>query len=229
MAVKTYDDLIDMLTVQADNIGEFKTELEATPAEIDAITEDLANLLYMKAFVETLDANKKSVTKIKQQVFNGEASEPIGEFPVFAAGALPFPNAEPDALGRHNATNARWKTAPGYTPQIGIAMAIISATPDNIVPADVKPTINVFEAQTGSHFSVVVGKREEADSWRVMVLRKGATEWVVAETGVLKSVNVHLTLTVPGQPEQVQVRIQLRKGGADYGQLSDTVWVTLNP
>ena len=62
-----------------------------------------------------------------------------------------------------------------------------------------------------------------------MVLRKGASGWVVAETGVGKSVDVHLSLQTPGEPEQVQFRIQLRKGGADYGQLSQTVWVTLNP
>lgn len=229
MPAKTYDELVDMLTVQEDNVADFKTDIEATDAEITAISEDLANLQYMKGYVETLDANKKSVTAIKQQVFNGNESEPLGDFPAFEAGVLPFPDAEPNALGRHNATNARWKTANGYTQQIGIAMAIVSPPPSSVIPGEVKPTINVFEAQTNSHFTVVSGNRQEADSWRVMVLRKGASEWVVAETGIGKSVDVHLTLQTPGQPELVQVRIQLRKGGADYGQLSDTVWVTLNP
>ena len=229
MPNRTLDELIEMLTVQAANIGEFKDELDATAQEQSEITEDLANLTYLKGYTETLDTNKKGVTEIKSQAFNGDESEPIGEFPVFVAGALPFPAAKANARGRHNATNARWKTAPGYTNQIGITMAIVSQSPASAVPADVVPTIDVFEAQTGSHFSVVAGNRQQADSWRVMVLRKGAAGWVVAETGVGKSCDVHLTLQTPGEPEQVQVRIQLRKGGADYGQLSQTVWVTLNP
>ena len=229
MPAKSFDELIDMLTVQAANIGEYKDELEATGSEISAITEDLANLTYIKSFTETLDANKKSVTKIKQDLFNGDESEPISDFPVFVAGALPNPAAKPNALGRHNATNARWKTAAGYTEQIGIAMAIVSPPAPNVIPGDVKPTINVFEAQTGAHFTVVAGNRQAADSFRVMALRKGSNEWVVADTGVGKSVDVHMTLTTPGEPEQIQVRIQLRKNGADYGQISDTVYVTLNP
>ena len=229
MANKSYDDLVDMLTVQKANIGEFKDELDATGQELLEITEDLDNLTYLKGYSETIDTNKKGVTQIKSQAFNGDESEPIGEFPVFAAGALPHPAAKADALGRHNATNARWKTAPGYTNQIGITMAIVSAPPANAVPAEVVPTIDVFEAQTGSHFSVVVGNRQQADSWRVMVMRKGANTWEVAETGIGKSCDVQLMLQTPGEPEQVQVRIQLRKGGADYGQLSQTVWVTLNP
>lgn len=229
MAVRTFDELVDMLTVQAANINDYKDELEATGPEITAITEDLANLTYIKSFTETLDANKKSVTKLKQDMFNGDESKPLEDFPAFPSGSLPYPAAKPNALGRHNATNARWKTAAGYTEQIGIAMAIVSPPPPNVIPNDVKPTINVFEAQTGAHFTVVAGNRQGADSWRVMVLRKGAAGWVIAETGIGKSVDVHMTLTTPGEPEQIQVRIQLRKNGADYGQISDTVYVTLNP
>jgi len=229
MPAKSYDELEDMLTVQAANIDEFKDELEATAEEITAITEDLANVTYARNFVETADANKKSTTKLKQDLFNGDENKPLGEFPIFAVGAWPFPDAKNNALGRHNATNARWKTAKGYTEQIGIAMAIISPPPPNVIPGDVKPTINVFEAQTGAHFTVVAGNRQAADSFRVMVRRKGSNEWVVADTGVGKSVDVHMTLTTPGEPEQIQVRIQLRKNGADYGQISDTVYVTLNP
>jgi len=36
-------------------------------------------------------------------------------------------------------------------------------------------------------------------------------------------------LTIRGDAEQIQVRVQLRKGNEDYGQVSDPVYVTLNP
>ena len=42
-------------------------------------------------------------------------------------------------------------------------------------------------------------------------------------------VNVVITPTTPDKPEQLQVRVQLRKNNQNYGQLSDVVSVTVNP
>ncbi len=33
----------------------------------------------------------------------------------------------------------------------------------------------------------------------------------------------------PGDAEQIQVRVQLRKNNANYGQLSDIVYIALSP
>ncbi|MBK8302481.1 MAG: hypothetical protein IPK98_03345 [Chloracidobacterium sp.] len=228
MAANTYDDLVDMLTVQEANIGTYKGDLAATADEQTAISEDLANLLYIRDYAETIDQNKKTVTQIKQAVYNGDESEPFKAFPVTAAGALPFPNALPNALGRHNATNARWKTAPGYTEQIGIAMAIISSKPDSLIPADQKPELDLFGAAANHHFSAVVSKRAESDMWQLWIQRKGGA-WELQGTYNGKSVDVSLSLTTPGEPEQILCRVQLRKNNEDYGQPSDPAYVTLNP
>ncbi|MBX7054165.1 MAG: hypothetical protein K1X36_04340 [Pyrinomonadaceae bacterium] len=118
---------------------------------------------------------------------------------------------------------------PNYTEAMGTAMGIETTKSTPISPPSVKPTIVAEAASTGYHFSVIAGNRQEADQWRVMVLRKGAAGWVNAETATGKSVDVHLTPQVPGEPEQIQVRIQLRKNNEDYGQPSDIVYVTINP
>ena len=118
---------------------------------------------------------------------------------------------------------------PNYTQAMGTAMGIETSPVTPISPPTVKPTIIAEAAATGYHFSVIAGNRQEADQWRVMVLRKGAEGWVVAETATGKSVDVHLTPQTPGEPEVVQVRIQLRKNNEDYGQVSDTLWITINP
>lgn len=118
---------------------------------------------------------------------------------------------------------------PNYVETMGTAMGIETSAVPKPPPPTVKPTILAEAAATGYHFSVIVGNRQEADQWRVMVLRKGASEWVVAETATGKSVDVHLTPQTPGEPEVVQVRIQLRKNNEDYGQVSDTLWITINP
>jgi len=118
---------------------------------------------------------------------------------------------------------------PNYVETMGTAMGIEPSKATPIAPTLVKPTILADGASSDYHFSVIVGNRQESDQWNVMVLRKGAAGWVVAKTATGKSVDVHLTPLVPGEPEQLQVRIQLLKGNEDYGQVSDTVWITINP
>lgn len=228
MPSRTYDQLVDMLTVQAANIGTYKGDLAATADEETAITEDLANLLYIRDYSDTLDQDKKSVTQIKQVLFNGEDNEKIKAFPVVAAGALPFPSAKANALGRHNATNARWKTAPGYTEQIGIAMAIVGPASDSLVPGEQKPDIDVFGAATKYHFSVVVSKRGDATMWDVYIMRKNG-DWTKLGSAEGKSADFTVVPSTPGDAEQLQVRVQLRKSNADYGEPSDPAYVTVNP
>jgi hypothetical protein len=49
------------------------------------------------------------------------------------------------------------------------------------------------------------------------------------ETCSGKSADISITPTTPGDAEQIQVRVQLRKSNADYGQPSDPAYVTVNP
>lgn len=60
------------------------------------------------------------------------------------------------------------------------------------------------------------------------MLRKGG-EWTEIATGEGKSSDITITPTVPGDAEQVQIYVQLRKNNANYGQPSDPIYVTLNP
>lgn len=115
-----------------------------------------------------------------------------------------------------------------YAKADGEALGFEATAPANIVPGDVKPTIGVTAAASNSHFSVVVSNRGEANMWDVYILRKGGS-WTKVETCSGKSADVHVTLTTPGDAEQIQVRVQLRKANADYGQPSDPAYVTLNP
>ena len=65
--------------------------------------------------------------------------------------------------------------------------------------------------------------------WVVEILRTGGNSWQNVGTFSGKSADVNITLTTPGQPEQIQVRVQLRKANANYGLVSDAVSVTINP
>ncbi len=89
-------------------------------------------------------------------------------------------------------------------------------------------TIQVFGAANNHHFSIVVAGRGEAVMWDVYILRKGG-EWTKVDSCQGKSADVSVSLTTPGEAEQIQVRVQLRKNNTDYGQVSEPAYVTLNP
>lgn len=97
------------------------------------------------------------------------------------------------------------------------------------IPGSVQPTVKATAAATGYLASVVVSGREDADGWEAWKLDKGAANWVYKGTYNGKSADIVFDPTTPGDPYQFQLRIQLRKANANYGQPSDAVTVTLNP
>ena len=226
MANIAYGELVAKLTVQAANIPTYKSAVDASTTEMDDITNDLANLEYAGDYSDVVDENKKTCTQIKQALFNGDENIPIPVYPPFTAGTLPN-TAKAGAYQRFIERGKRWKTAPGWTDEIGTALGYDGPAPKP-VPGTVKPTIQAFAAASNSHFSLVVSNRGEATMWDVYILRKGGN-WTKIETASGKSADIHVTLTVPGDAEQIQVRVQLRKSNEDYGQVSDPVYVTLNP
>ncbi len=98
-----------------------------------------------------------------------------------------------------------------------------------LLPINVQPSVKVTSAATGYLGSVVVSDREGANSWEVWVLDKGAAAWRMIGTYEGKSADIAFAPTTPGDPYQFQLRIQLRKANANYGQPSDAVTVTTNP
>jgi hypothetical protein len=227
MSIDTIDKLITMLLLQQTNVLTYQSQIGATNSDIEAINQELANLQYIVNYADLIDADKQTVTKIKQAMFSGNPDEPLSPFPVFPVSALP------NAIGagfRELAyrRNRRFKAAAGYTKEIGIALGIESEARE-VVPDSVKPAMQLFPAQTGYTFSVVVANRGASDMWDVMILRKGANGWSKAASATGKSCDVTITPQTAGEPEQIQVRVQLRKSNANYGQPSDIAYVTVNP
>ncbi|MDM7922509.1 MAG: hypothetical protein QUS14_09445 [Pyrinomonadaceae bacterium] len=91
-----------------------------------------------------------------------------------------------------------------------------------------KPEIEVFASASNYLFSVVVSNRGEASMWDIYILRKNGT-WTKTDSATGKSADVNIAPSAIGDPEQIQVRVQLRKGNEDYGIVSDPVYVTVNP
>ena len=225
MAWLTYDGLIEMLTNQQANLPTHGAAVGATAAEIQSVSDDLANLVYMRNYQEVTDTKKKTVTAGKQTLFTGDKDDPPFVFPVFAGGTWPE-TFEPGCLPRAQGRNARWKTAAGINDAARTALDLDDdTTPTN--PQLVKPTFEAFPAQTGGMFAVVVANRGESKMWNVRTAPVNTSNWTISKSAEGKATNV--TIPIGDSPIQLLVQIQLLKNDEPYGQLSDIVLVTVNP
>lgn len=93
------------------------------------------------------------------------------------------------------------------------------------------PEIQTFAANSGYEFSIVVSKRGLADAWQVWATIAGENKWNLLTTATGKSANVIYTPLDQDNPipYQLQVRVQLRRNNADYGDTSMISQVTVNP
>lgn len=225
--MRTLDELINVLELQIANLPTYQAQVGATNTDIQDVGELHANLVAIRDHCEVIDAGKLASFGTKALMFNGPVGQAVSvppTIPVFTFATAPVSGARELTLTR----NKRFALGPAYTKEIGEALGIEVPSPDPFNPVDAKPTISLFPAAANHHFSCVVEKREAADMWQVWIQRKGGN-WELHSTYSGKSADVSVSLTTPGEPEQILVRVQLRKNNEDYGQPSDPVYVTLNP
>lgn len=199
-----------------------------TGGEATAVGKDNDVMQFLAEATVEVKAFEDAVRQYRMIITEGDIGDPTPSFP--ANPALTPAAAMPTGIfERLNDLVERIRVAPSYTNETGALLGIIPSKSDSLAPGDVKPVIKVFPAQSGYHFSVVVEKREKADMWNVEVRRVGQEKWQNIKTASGKSVDVHIEPTTDGAPEQLQVRVQLLKSNENYGQMSDVVYVTVNP
>lgn len=93
------------------------------------------------------------------------------------------------------------------------------------------PEIQTFAANSGYEFSIVVSKRGSADAWQVWATLAGENKWNLLATATGKSANLIYTPLDQDNPVpyQLQVRVQLRRNNANYGDTSQPAQVTVSP
>ena len=227
MRINTYEKLLAMLLLQDANLPTYQTEVGATAADITAVNQESAVLQYLLDYLDLIDADKKTVTKIKQTAYNGEMDEKETPFPVFPAAASPFAVVA-GCLERASKRNRRFKAADGYTTDIGVALGIDGDTaPD--APETVTPTLEAFPAQSGYEAAIVISNRGNSSMWKLLGRRMNAESWKELTSGTGKSGNVEITPTTAGNPERIELKIQLYKSNEPYGQPSNPIYATFNP
>jgi len=101
----------------------------------------------------------------------------------------------------------------------------ITASP----PETVQPTLEGFAAQTGYEAALVISNRGKSDMWKVLGRKMNSEKWNQLTSGTGKSGNVRITPTVEGQPERMELMLQLYKANEPYGQPSTPIYLTFNP
>lgn len=207
--------------------AEYATHL-GLAADLPFVIEDNLTIQWMADADEVAKANLDGFRKFRDESLYAEKHSDAPSEPVTA---LPTPPAKLTWAIIQRLINLveRIELSPGYTSDIGAQLGIIPPQTGGVSPASVKPTVQVFAAQSGYQLSVVVSDRAESNMFEVEIRRAGQETWTVVKTASGKSIDLTIEPTVAGKPEQIQVRVQLKKNNADYGQPSDAVYVTVNP
>jgi len=197
-------------------------------ADIAGVTADNADFQSIAATTLAVQNFASAVTQFRRELTEGDIGDPQ---PVFPAEDFEGPPNEVAAgiFQRLDELRDRILAAPAYTDAMGIAMGIVATGGGEIDPLSVQPEIELFAAETGYLFTVVVIKRANADFWIVRVAPVGSTNWQNMGSFTGKSTDINWPPPEESLPVQLQVRVQLRKNNADYGDPSNISLVTVNP
>lgn len=227
MKFNTIEKLLAMLLLQVANLATYKTALGISDAFIAEVGHDYANLNAVNDYANVTDAKKKTVVKIKQQLYNGDKDEAISPFPEFEAFTPPFPLIA-GCLERANKRNVQIKASNGYTVEIGTSLGLEGESAQ-VAPESVKPTFEAFPAQMGYSAGIIIANRGKSSMWKARGQRASSPKWFDLASGTGKAGNIEIEPTTEGQPERLLVMIQLYKDNEPYGQPSDPQFVTFNP
>lgn len=210
-----------------DKIGGYAAALGLTAAQVLEMEELCNAFLQTYDFREGTSITNQAVTDWRDQVFNGSPEgDPVSAAPVFAViGAVTFTRGTVQQFFKKRDYIL---SLDGYTDAIGQDLGLVGA---EITPPDLstfKPTLSVHPAQTLYLYTVVVGNRGGSDQWEVQYREKGGA-WTSAGTFTGKSADITYNAPAGGDPAQLEIRVQLKRKNVNYGQLSDSVTVTVNP
>jgi hypothetical protein len=192
------------------------------------VEKDNAVMQFIATAFAQVKAFDDAMREYRRIITEGAIGEPTPDIPGVPAFVLPAA-VETGIFQRLIELRTQIMAADGYTDEIGALLGILPQSPAPVSPTDVKLGISVHTAMTGYVFTVIASNRENADSWDIYALRKGATGWEKIGTATGKSIDLIWIPTTPGLAEQFQCRIQGRKNNQNYGQPSDPTFVTANP
>ena len=228
MKMTNIAEFIEVLTLQKANLTTYLAAVSCTAADVTAVTNRLNNINALITYCAQLDAAKQQAFELKDLLVWGETGLPIPALvAVPAAPVLTAPAS--GGMKDQRKLNARIKAGPSYTDPIGDALGV--GPGEVAVPIPQPPTVDVFAAEAGMVFSVVVSGRTGSDQWELLVRPVGGGAWTSMGSRTTKSGDFTYNPgpTAGDNPVQLEVRVQLKKNDANYGPPSAIHQVTVNP
>jgi hypothetical protein len=219
--------LLSHLQIQKSNIEQYAAVAGASVADIASIGEDFINLEWILNFCPLAEEYRATAFGIKKKFIRGQIGESLGAF-MDAPDASPPSALKSGVEKRSRERDQRFLKSPAMTEAGRIALDLVDEPP-SVSPETVKPTVQAYSAAGNYEFALVAANRGDSDMYDVQARVKGSETWKTIKSATGKAVNVTVEPTTPGQAEQLQIRVQLRKKNAAYGQPSDPVYVTVNP
>ncbi|MFZ1699272.1 MAG: hypothetical protein WBO10_17960 [Pyrinomonadaceae bacterium] len=224
----TLSGLRDMFSNVLAKIASHATALGLSAPAVTEIILLCEEFLESYDYVDESDATASALRKWRQKLLYGmPEGDPLAAAPPFGTLTMPVGSVI-GIIALFREYRRQMVAASGYTPAIGEDLMIVKVDSDPLFPGDVTPSIQVFPAQSGNMFSIIVTNRGEADSW-IAQLRFGGGAWDNAGTYTGRAADVTVTPPEAGKPFQVDVRVLLRKANQNYGNVSQNQTVTLNP
>ena len=189
----------------SNKIGNYRTTLGYTTAEITAIQADAARIIWL---LETLQSSAQAfaqaITGHLRLMLDGPAGSALVEPPVFVLPTVPETpdNVLPGALKRIFAFVANLKTRAGYTDAIAQDLGIIGA--QTTVDPNAVPPVKV-EVRSGEVLIHV--KKMGHTGFQIDGQVANETEWTTVGIGTSDPFHDNRPLKVPGQPEKRRYRV----------------------
>lgn len=216
------------LQTQSANIGTYSAEVGATAGQISLLQKDAIMMEELITICNGAKDFSDTAFGIKQRFFNRKTEPPAGAFAPAPDTTTSNP-VEAGALKRSRERDQDWlKHQPTISQAAREALDLLGDEQEGISPDSVNVTIEAFAAAIGYEAAVVITGRSNL-MYNILMQRDGESGWPVAKSGNSKSINLTITPTTPGKPEQVQLRVQLIKDDANFGQPSEPIYVTFNP
>lgn len=227
MEIRKPEQLLDRLNVEQANIETYKAALGFGAAEIAECTQDRANLVAAMDNQDIAEADKKMVTKVKNDVFDGDENDGLSPYPSFTLTALPFPEMKAGALSRYEKRRARAKLASGYTEQIGIALGYKTAPTEQIADGELVAALKI--ADLGGYQYRVEFLKQGKSGILVQERLRGSESWAKEKTALQSPFTVSVAPPAnEGAPVQIEIRGRLLDGNDQVGQWSPIYPLTVN-
>lgn len=217
------------LQAQKQNIGQYALEVGADQAMEDEIAADAAVMGALITVCNLIADYKDTAFGIKQRFFSNKTDPPAGAFAVAPSTAMPAVVMAGAVKRSRERDQFFLKHQPPISQAAKEALDLLGDGQAETPDSEVQPTAEGRAAAMGYEAALIVGNRQKADLYDVLMQRDGQTGYEVIKSGNGKSINITITPTTPGKPERVLLRIQLKRNDENYGQPSEPIYVTFNP